>query len=142
MKLTSREIEVMQILWEAEESLTVSEIVERDEKGTIDSVQRITKNLLHKNFIAVDGYTQVGRKISRKLKPIVEPQKAELPVLKKFIDFLVPKNISASNLVAALVPMEHSKEALDELDMLEQEILKRKEEILKSMEEKSDSSEL
>ena len=65
-----------------------------------------------------------------------------LPIVKKFIDFLVPKSISASNLVAALVPVEHSKEALDELNMLEQEILKRKEEILKSMEEGSNSSEV
>ena len=128
MKLTTREIEIMQILWESEEPLTVAEIVERDENGTIDSVQRITKSLIKKNFIAVDGYTQVGKKISRKLK--------------KFIDFLVPKSISASNLVAALVPIEHSKEALDELNMLEQEILKRKEEILKSMEEESNSSEV
>lgn len=54
----------------------------------------------------------------------------------------MPKSISASNLVAALVPIEHSKEALDELNMLEQEILKRKEEILKSMEEESNSSEV
>ena len=142
MKLSTREIEIMQILWESEEPLTVAEIVERDENGTIDSVQRITKSLIKKNFIAVDGYTQVGKKISRKLKPIADPQKAELPVLKKFIDFLVPKSISASNLVAALVPIEHSKEALDELNMLEQEILKRKEEILKSMEEESNSSEV
>ena len=40
MKLTTREIEIMQILWESEKPLTVAEIVERDENGTIDSVQR------------------------------------------------------------------------------------------------------
>ena len=60
MKLTTREIEIMQILWESEEPLTVAEIVERDENGTIDSVQRITKSLIKKNFIAVDGYTPVS----------------------------------------------------------------------------------
>lgn len=50
MKLTTREIEIMQILWESEEPLTVAEIVERDENGTIDSVQRITKKSYKKEF--------------------------------------------------------------------------------------------
>ncbi|MDE7016337.1 MAG: BlaI/MecI/CopY family transcriptional regulator, partial [Lachnospiraceae bacterium] len=55
MRLTKRELAVMRVLWEANEPLTVSEIVERDADGTIDSVQRVVKNLLKKNAVAIEG---------------------------------------------------------------------------------------
>lgn len=129
MKLTNRELAVMRILWEANEPLTVVEIVEKETYGTVDSVQRVIKNLLKKNLIAIEGYEQIGKKISRKLKPLVNSESIEIPVLEDFINSLVSKNINTSHIVASLLPTENTQKTWDELDRLEELIKKKKEEI-------------
>ncbi len=130
MRLTKRELAVMRVLWEANEPLTVSEIVERDADGTIDSVQRVVKNLLKKNAVAIEGYEQIGKKISRKLKPVIDSESIELPAFEEFINNLASKNISTCHIVAALLPTDDSPKALEELNALEELIKRKKAEIM------------
>lgn len=109
MNLMSRELAVIQILWDAEEPITVVGIVVREENETIDSVQWGTKNLLKKNLIAIEDYTQMENKIAHRLKPLVKQESIEIPTIATLVNNLVSKNISASHIMAALLPTDHTQ---------------------------------
>lgn len=130
MKLTKREIDVMRILWEAEETLMVSEVVNR-EGGTIYSVQRVMQSLLKKDMVAVDGHAYNNKTLGRKFKPLVSSESIELEAIQEFTCSLVNKNIVTSHLLASLLPTDNRKDTLDELDRLEEMIKERKKQILK-----------
>ena len=74
-KLTNRELAVMRILWEADHSLMVSEIVQKDKNGTIYSVQRIIQNLMKKNMVAIDGIAYNKKALGRTFKPFSQRRK-------------------------------------------------------------------
>lgn len=130
MKLTTRELSVMKILWEAGEPLMVSEIVQRDPGSTIYSVQRIMQNLLKKNIVAVDSITYNKKSLARKFKPLVSSESVELTLLQDMFNNMVSKDIMASHLIAALLPTENTEETLAELNALERIIAERKRELL------------
>ena len=77
-KLTNRELAVMRILWEADHSLMVSEIVQKDKNGTIYSVQRIIQNLMKKNMVAIDGIAYNKKALGRTFKPLVSAESIEI----------------------------------------------------------------
>lgn len=130
MKLTNRELAVMRILWESEKPLMVSEIVQKDKNGTIYSVQRIIQNLIKKNMVAVDGVSYNKKALGRTFKPIVSSDVIELSTIREIFNNMISKDITASNLIATLLPTGNSKQTLEELNRLEDIIRKRKKEIL------------
>lgn len=130
MKLTKREKDVMRILWEAEEALLVSEIVNR-EGGTIYSVQRIMQSLLRKGMVVVDGYAYNNKTLGRKFKPLVSSESIESEVIQELTGTLLNKNITASHLLASLLPTDNSNDTLKELNELEEMIKERKKQIFK-----------
>lgn len=130
MKLTKRELAVMKILWEANEPLMISEIVQRDKNSTIYSVQRIMQNLLKKNMVTVDEIVYNKKALTRKFKPLVDSESIELNILQDMFRNMVNKNIVASHLIAALLPTENDEKTLEELEELEKIIAERKRQIL------------
>lgn len=130
MKLTKREIDVMRVLWEAEEALLVSEIVNRG-GGTVYSVQRVMQSLLKKGMVAVDGHAYNNKTLGRKFKPLVSSESIEAEAIQELIGSLLNKSIAASHLLASLLPTDNSKDTLEELDRLEEMIKERKKQILK-----------
>lgn len=130
MKLTNRELEVMRILWAAEKPLMVSEIVQKDKNGTIYSVQRIIQNLIKKDMVAVEGIAYNKKALGRTFKPLVNSEIIELNAIQELFDSLVSKNITASHLIAALLPSGNDEKTLDELNNLEEIIRERKKQIL------------
>lgn len=140
MKLTKREIDVMRILWEAEEALMVSEVVNR-EGGTVYSVQRVMQSLLKKGMVAVDGHAYNNKTLGRKFKPLVSSESIESEAMQELTGSLVNRSIAASHLLASLLPTENSKDTLDELDRLEEMIRERKKQILKVQESEHQTNE-
>lgn len=130
MKLTKRELAVMKILWEANEPLMISEIVQRDKNSTIYSVQRVMQNLLKKNMVTVDKIVYNKKALTRKFKPVVDSESVELNILQEMFQNMVNKNIVASHLIAALLPSENDEKTLEELEELEKIIAERKRQIL------------
>ncbi len=135
MKLTKRELAVMKVLWEADQPLMVSEIVERDKNSTIYSVQRIIQNLLKKEMVAVDDIVQNKKALARRFKPLVSSESVEVSILQEMFQNMVNKNMMASHLVAALLPTENNEKTLEELNALEKIIAQRKQQIVDSKEE-------
>ncbi len=132
MKLTNRELAVMKILWEADEPLMVSEIVQRDPNSTIYSVQRIIQNLMKKNIVAVDSIAYNKKSLARKFKPLISAESVELTLLQDMFNNMVSKDIMASHLIAALLPTENTERTLEELNALEQIIAERKQQLLEA----------
>lgn len=130
MKLTSRELEVMRILWEADKPLMVSEIVQRDKNGTIYSVQRIIQNLIKKDMVAVEGMAYNKKALGRTFRPLVSSESIELSNIQEMLSKMVSKNIAASHLIAALLPVDNSEQTLIELNQIEEIIRERKRRIL------------
>ena len=132
MKLTNRELEVMRILWAAEKPLMVSEIVQNDKNGTIYSVQRIIQNLIKKDMVAVEGIAYNKKALGRTFKPLVSSEVIELNNIQEMFKNMVSKNITASNLIAALLPSANDEQTLEELNKLEKIIHERKRQILEN----------
>lgn len=130
MKLTQRELEIMRILCEADKPLMVSEIVQRDKNGTIYSVQRIIQNLIKKDMVAVEGMAYNKKALGRTFKPLVSAETIEQNNLQEMFSKIVSKNITASHLIAALLPADNSEQTLEELNRLEEMIRERKKQIL------------
>lgn len=132
MKLTNRELEVMRILWAAEKPLMVSEIVQKDKNGTIYSVQRIIQNLIKKDMVAVEGIAYNKKALGRTFKPLVSSEVIELNNIQEMLGNMVSKDITASHLIAALLPSNNDEKTLNELNNLEEIIRERKKQILES----------
>ena len=130
MKLTERELEIMRILWEADKSLMVSEIVQRDKNGTIYSVQRIIQNLIKKEMVAVEGMAYNKKALGRTFKPLVSAETIEMSNIQDMFSKMVSRNIAASHLIASLLPTDNNEQTLEELNRLEEIIRERKQQIL------------
>ena len=130
MKLTNREIEVMQILWQAGEPLMVSEIVQRDPNSTVYSVQRIMQNLLRKKAADVDsiGYNQ--KALARKFRPLITEESVETGMLQEMLRKVSGGEGQRARLIASLLPQENDEKTLAELEELEKIIAERKQQIL------------
>ena len=129
MKLTKRELAVMGVLWDSAEALMVSEIVKREPKSTIFSVQRVIKNLLSKGMVTVDSHEYSHKTLARKFKAVVSAEDFEIENMQKMFSALTNKEIPASHLVASLLSTVNDDKIMDELSKLE-EIIKAKKQSL------------
>lgn len=125
MKLTEREITIMRILWEANEPLLVTEIVQKG-GGTVYSVQRIIKNLIAKDMVTVDGFSVTKNIIARKFSAMVSSESIELPEIQELFSKIVSKNIKASTLIASLLFTGNSECTMEELNALQKMITEEK----------------
>lgn len=73
-KLTRRQLEVMRVLWIADEPLTASEILKRDLELNINTVQSVVKTLLEKEFIKVADIVYSGTVLCRSYVPLMTEQ--------------------------------------------------------------------
>lgn len=131
MKVTKRELDILQLMWQTDKSLMISEIVQKDKTGacTIYSVQRIVKNLVEKGLVEVDGFAQNKKVIGRTFRPLIQSEDIELDIINDRLQDLVHK-FSTTHLVAALLPKDNTDENAEKiLDELEEMIQERKKEL-------------
>lgn len=118
--LSPRQLELMEILWDAEDGMTASEIV-RASGMQINTVQASLRSLVVKKYIEVGRIVYSGTVLSRSYVPIVTRE--------EYLDFSCQKlsEFSSSSLVmASLIGNTESPEVLDELEAM---IQKRKREL-------------
>ena len=130
-RLTNREMDILNILWSAEEPLVASEIAKRDETLTINTVQATLRKMLKQGLVEVADIVYSGTVLSRSYRP-TEISKdfavQEFSIL--FRNF--KKNITASRLVANLLEQEEDADAvLNEIAQLEAVLQEKKERLTK-----------
>ena len=128
MKITTREEEILNILWNHGESLLASEIVKLDERLNINIVQATTKTLLKKKLIKISDIVYSGTVLSRRYEPTI----SKVDFLKEdMINYFqkIKNNISSFTIVSTLLDTKETD--LEMLDKLQQ-LIKEKKEILEN----------
>lgn len=118
---TDLELDVMKVLWDKGESLTINEIAEAmNQKGSqisVASVAQVTKKLLEKRMVRVSEHKLVSNVYARTFCPILERDQYledEIGRLQNIIS--VDRSIATMGIFQTL--LRHSdKEALSEEDL-------------------------
>uniref|UniRef100_UPI004055B70B BlaI/MecI/CopY family transcriptional regulator n=1 Tax=Acetatifactor sp. TaxID=1872090 RepID=UPI004055B70B len=67
--MNSRELDVLNILWKAEEPMMATNIVEQKKELTQSTVTAVLRKLLKDGLVEVAGVTHSGRVLSRTYRP-------------------------------------------------------------------------
>ena len=73
-KITSKQLEVMQVLWSTDRSLTASEIANATDILNINTVQVCIRQLLQKEYIQVADIVYSGTVLCRSYSPLISKQ--------------------------------------------------------------------
>lgn len=120
-KLSSRQLQVMEILWNSAESMTASAIEQKAEDLQINTVQASLRSLIKKEYIKVDQIVYSGTVLTRSYKPIISHDEYLAMSCEELAHFSSPFAI-----IANLVDEETDEQVLDKLEEL---ILERKKEL-------------
>lgn len=113
--INPRELEILNILWNSEEPMTSSQIVNVGDMLSQSTVQTVLRKLLKAKLVEVTGVTYSGNVLSRTYKPSDASRDV---ILKKFVDdYNGFRNIiSKETLVAAMLDTDCSaKERANEI---------------------------
>lgn len=107
--LPQRQLEVMQILWESEKSMTANVIAAETELG-INTVQASLRSLAQKKYIKVDDIVYSGTVLTRAYAPIISREE----YLQRICGII--KDIDAIRITAnAVISQVTDTETLDEI---------------------------
>lgn len=134
-KLTGREMDILNILWQAEHPLVASEIAKWDDTLTINTVQATLRKLLKKELVEVADIVYSGTVLSRSYRPTEASRNLAIQEFSsQFRSF--HKMVPIPRFVASLLGQEtNDMVALQEIERLEDVIAKEKERILKKKKE-------
>ena len=108
-KLTNRDMDILNILWDSPKSLTAQEITNSQEGLTINTVQAELRKLLKLELIAVADIVYSGTVLCRSYRPAMTAQEFTISQFTSEIKEFAG-DISASAFVAALLDTEPDKE--------------------------------
>lgn len=118
-RLSKRQYEIMQILWEANRSMLASEIVNAKDELNINTVQSALKAMIEKGYIEVAEITHSRTVLARTYRPVVSKESYLKEVCDEF-----DSNLGSWGIFATLIEQEEDIRKLDELEKL---IVKAKE---------------
>lgn len=106
--INPRELEILNILWNSEEPMTSSQIVNAGNVLSQSTVQTVLRKLLKAKLVEVTGVTYSGNVLSRTYKPSEASREV---ILQKFVDdYNGFRNIiSKETLVAAMLKTDGSE---------------------------------
>ncbi len=130
-QLPEREIDILYVMWNAGRPLMASEITEADEELKLATVHTTLKRMLKKNLIEVVDFAKSGNVFGRCYRPTISLQEFELGKISNEYKNKKCMDITASNLVAALLKGQDDRKVQEELDMLEKLIQEKREEMKK-----------
>ncbi len=108
-RLTGRDMDILNILWESENPMTASEITNAKDGLTINTVQSVLRKLLKQELVEVADIVYSGTVLCRSYRAAVS---AEELTLSRFVSESRQGSggISPSSFVAALLDTETDKE--------------------------------
>ena len=100
-----RELEILNILWNSEEALTSSDIVEAGNRLSQSTVQAVLRKLLKDELVQVEGVTHSGNVLSRTYKPTEASRDV---ITKQFVSNYsgIQNIVSKQSIFAAMLNME------------------------------------
>ena len=129
--LPDREVDILYVMWNAGRPLMASEITEANEELKLATVHTTLKRMLKKNLIEVVDFAKSGNVFGRCYQPTLSLREFEMGKISSEFRNKKSSDITASNLVAALLNGEDNGKVQEELDKLEKMIQEKREEILK-----------
>lgn len=121
VKLSNKELEVMQILWASDIPLSVSDFTTKNPTLVTSTAQAVLRSLLKKSYIEVADIVQHNKVFARTYRAVLSEKEY---LLEKFND----SSLETSSFLVALLDREND---LDTLDQLEELIKKQKEKLTK-----------
>lgn len=111
VRLTNRELDIMNILWNSSHSMKASSICKASDTLSINSVQATLKSLLKKNAIEVDKIVYSGKVLTRSYKTTLS------------IGQYIKHNFSFKtfDIIKSLIDLENDLSKLEEISKLLEE---------------------
>lgn len=109
--LSKRELDVMNVLWEAGKPMIASDIPGVHQSLSINTVQSVLKKLLAREFIEVDKIVHSGTVLTRSYRPIITSEEYAVKFVTKEI-YPFDKFLSRTSLFRALLDSAESSEEL------------------------------
>lgn len=107
MKVTNKELEILQILWNSGEPMNAKQICEDNSKMIMSTVQATLRKLLKKELIKVEDVVFSGTVLSRRYAPAITQE--------AFISMQYEK-LSVANFVSYLLENDNDSDKNDELE--------------------------
>lgn len=115
-KLTRRELDVLNILWESSKPITAKEIVELNPSLSINTVQAVLKHLLKKEYIKVGDIVYSGTVLARGYSAVLD---ANEYMAEQLMQGISSKRLSVEGIMAALLRYDQNdKKTIEKLEEL------------------------
>lgn len=123
IKLTRRQEDIMNILWDSDNPLIASEIEKRQEDLNINTVQSTLRTLIKKKYIEVADIVYSGTVLSRSYRPLIRRDE-----VMTYDDHRITELLKKTNLFARYVDEIDDLETISNLEKAIQERKKKLEE--------------
>ena len=120
-RLTNKQMDVMNILWENDKPMAASEILKANEKLNINTIHACIRKLLEEEYVKVAYIDYSGNVMSRYFMPTVSKGKY---FSESYKDIIGSKKLILTSLI-------ETETNIEELEQLENLIRKKKEELKK-----------
>ena len=107
-RITSKQLEIMQVLWRSDQSLTASEIASSDPALNINTVQVCIRQLLKNEYIQVADIVYSGTVLCRSYSPIISKQ--------EYVDTFFRDDIGGLSAALSIIDETNDTSMLDELE--------------------------
>lgn len=129
-RFTGRDLDIMQILWNASDSMTALEIVKQHPELTMNTVQAVLRKLLKEGLIKINRIVYSGTVLSRSFTSVISPEEFIILQMKENVKEI--GTINKKSFVTALFEDETDTEkTLKEIEELEA-LLSEQKEMLKN----------
>jgi len=117
-KFTGRDVDILQILWDAPDSMTALEIVNQHPDLTMNTVQAVLRKLLKQGLVRINRIVYSGTVLSRSFSPAVTSEQFVILQMKENVQEI--GNVNKTALVEKLFEEETDTEKiLKEIEELE-----------------------
>ncbi|CAD5902056.1 conserved hypothetical protein [Carnobacterium maltaromaticum] len=110
IKVSPKEVEILNILWGSEKPLTAKQIYESNQKLVLSTIQATLKKLTAKELVKVDDIIYSGTVLTRSYAPNINKEEF---ILKQYDNLKIP------NLLALFLGNQSKNEMLAEIEEIE-----------------------
>ena len=125
-RFTGRDLDILQILWNASDSMTALEIVKQHPELTMNTVQAVLRKLLKEGLIKINRIVYSGTVLSRSFTSVISPEEFVILQMKENVKDIDTVNKKA--FVTALFEDETDTEkTIKEIEEIETMLSEQKE---------------
>ncbi|MCX4269635.1 MAG: BlaI/MecI/CopY family transcriptional regulator [Lachnospiraceae bacterium] len=125
-RFTGRDLDILQILWNASDSMTALEIVKQYPELTMNTVQAVLRKLLKEGLIKINRIVYSGTVLSRSFASVISPEEFVILQMKENV-----KEINSVNKIAFITALfedeTDTEKTLKEIEEIETVLAQQKE---------------